>query len=79
MTQEEYRATVRACRDSIRKAKADLEFNLVRDVRGNKKGFYRYINSKRKVRGYVGPLLNGAGELVTEKSLRYSTLAPGLG
>ena len=40
VTQEEYRAAVRACRDSIRKAKADLELNLSRAGKGNKKGFY---------------------------------------
>lgn len=70
MTQEVYRATARAYRDSIRKAKAVLEFNLVRDVKGDKKGFCKYLNSKRKVREYVSPLLNGAEELVTEKRLR---------
>lgn len=39
VTQEEYRAGLRACRDSIRKAKVDLELNLSRDGKGNKKGF----------------------------------------
>jgi len=34
----------------VREAKANLELNLVRDVKGNKKGFYKYINSKRKTR-----------------------------
>lgn len=28
-------------------------------------GFHKYINSKRKRREYVNPLLNGAGQLVT--------------
>ena len=35
---EEYRAVVRVCRDRIRKAKAQMELNLGRDVRDNKKG-----------------------------------------
>lgn len=33
--------------------------NPAKDVKGNRKGFYRYINSKRKL------LLNRAGETVT--------------
>ena len=41
MTQEEYRDTVQVCRDWIRKGKAHLELNLVRDVEDNKKGSYR--------------------------------------
>lgn len=36
---------------------------LVKDLKGNKKGFY--IN--RKPRENVGPLLNGAGALVTKE------------
>lgn len=41
-----------------------MELNLARGVKGNKKGFYKYINSKRKSRENMGQLLNGAGELV---------------
>lgn len=54
------------CRDRIRKAKANLELSLVKDVKGNNNGFYKYINSKRKVREIVGLLLDGAGDLVTK-------------
>ena len=46
---EDYRAVVRVCRDRIRKAKAQTELNLVRDVKDNKKGFYRYISRPRRV------------------------------
>lgn len=38
----------------IRKAKAHLELNLVRVGKRSKKGFHRYISSKK------GLLLNGA-------------------
>ena len=44
---EEYRAVVRVCRDRIRKAKAQIELNLARDVK-DKKGFYRYIGRRRQ-------------------------------
>lgn len=50
------------CRDGIRKAKANLELSLVRDVKGNNNGFYKYISSKRKVREIVSLLLDGAGD-----------------
>lgn len=36
----------RICKDSVRKA--NLVLNLVRDRKGNKKGFYRYSSSKKK-------------------------------
>ena len=62
--QEEYKDTVRAC--SVRKAKALLEYNLVRDMKGNKKTLCRHISSKRKGRENVGVLLNGTEELVTK-------------
>ncbi|GAB0209695.1 mitochondrial enolase superfamily member 1 [Grus japonensis] len=57
-TWEEYRNVVRVCRDATRKAKAHLELNLAGDVKDNKKGFFKYISSKRKTRENVGPLLN---------------------
>ncbi|KGL81631.1 hypothetical protein N309_14517, partial [Tinamus guttatus] len=54
---EEYRSIVRECRDTTRKAKTHLELELARDVRGNRKGFYKYISSKRKARENVSLLL----------------------
>ncbi|GAB0207209.1 mitochondrial enolase superfamily member 1 [Grus japonensis] len=63
-TWEEYRDVVRVCRDATRKA--HLELNLARDVKDKKKGFFKYISSKRKTRENVGPLLNEVGALVME-------------
>ncbi|PKU29906.1 rna-directed dna polymerase from mobile element jockey- hypothetical protein [Limosa lapponica baueri] len=65
-TWEEYRSTVRVCRDATRKAKACLELNPAKDVKDNKKGFFKYISSKRKTRENVCQLLNEVGALVTE-------------
>lgn len=48
MTKGAYRAAVQSCRGRIRKAKANLALNLARDASGNKKDFYKYINSERK-------------------------------
>ena len=68
---EEYRAVVRVCRDRIRKAKALVELNLARDVKDNKKGFYRYIGRRRQSKESVPALPKGNGELAssdTEKA-----------
>ncbi|CAM4662903.1 unnamed protein product [Caretta caretta] len=66
MTREECKNIAQACRSEIRKAKSHLELQLPRDVKSNKKGFFRYVNNKKKVKESVGPLLNEGGNLVTE-------------
>lgn len=45
---EEYKSVVRACRDAVRTVKAQLELNLAREVKDKRKGFVKYISSKRK-------------------------------
>ncbi|KFP87215.1 hypothetical protein N311_12073, partial [Apaloderma vittatum] len=62
----EYRTAVRECREAIRKAKASLELNLVREVKGKRKGFFKYIADKTNTGGTVGPLLNEVGALEAE-------------
>ncbi|GAB0183953.1 mitochondrial enolase superfamily member 1 [Grus japonensis] len=63
---EEYRETVRAAREQVRKAKALTEISLARDVKDNKKSFYRYVSDKRRMRENVGSLRNKTGDLVTQ-------------
>ncbi|KAG6929206.1 hypothetical protein G0U57_006166 [Chelydra serpentina] len=74
MTREEYKNIVQACRSEIRKAKSHLELQLAGDVRSNKKGFFRYVSNKKKVKESVGPLLNEGGNLVTEAVEKASVL-----
>jgi len=50
---EEHRDAAWLCRDEVRKAKAQLEINLARGAKNNKKGFYRYVSQKRKVKESV--------------------------
>ena len=71
---EEYRKVVRVCREATRKAKAHLELNLTRDVKDNKKGFFKYISSKWKTRENVGPLLKEGGDLVMEDTEKVELL-----
>ncbi|KFV09134.1 hypothetical protein N340_03481, partial [Tauraco erythrolophus] len=63
---EEYRAIVQATRDQVRKAKALIELNLARDIKGNKKNFYRYVSDKKRSRENVGPLQKETGDLATQ-------------
>ncbi|PKU37244.1 rna-directed dna polymerase from mobile element jockey- hypothetical protein [Limosa lapponica baueri] len=56
------------------KAKAHLELDLVRDVKDNKKGFFKYLSSKRKTRENMGPLLNEVGALVMEDAEKLELL-----
>ena len=63
---EEYRAVVRVCRDRMRKAKVQMELNLARDMKDNKKGFYRYIGKKEQTKESVPPLMKGNGELASD-------------
>lgn len=46
----------------------------MRDVKGNKKSFYRCIGSKRKTGKNVGPLLNGVENLVTKDAKQAEVL-----
>lgn len=49
-TCKKYRNIARSRRDTTKKAKAHLELNLVREVKDNKKDFFKHVNSKRKIR-----------------------------
>ncbi|CAM4459507.1 unnamed protein product [Lepidochelys kempii] len=66
MTREEYKNIARGCKSEIRKAKSHLELQLARNVKSNKKGFFRYVSNKKKVKESMVPLLNEGGNLVTE-------------
>ncbi|KGL96755.1 hypothetical protein N301_11125, partial [Charadrius vociferus] len=71
---EEYREIVQAARDQVRQAKAQLELNLSRDIKTNKKSFYKYVSKKRKTREAVGPLQKETEELVTRDRDRAEVL-----
>ncbi|KAK4825785.1 hypothetical protein QYF61_002348 [Mycteria americana] len=65
---EEHSNNVRASRDAVRKAKAQMELNLARDVKAYKKGFCKYIGDKRKTRENVGPLIKQLFKNTTQRS-----------
>ena len=45
--------------------KLQMELNLARDVKDNKKGFYRYIGRRRRAKETVPTLVKGYGELAS--------------
>ena len=65
VTWGEYRDAVWTCREGIRKAKAQMELNLVKDVKNKKKGFYRYVGQKRQAKESIPSLAIGKGEVAT--------------
>ena len=46
VTCQEHRKIVQAASQQVRKAKALIELNLDRDIRGNKKSFYKYVSDE---------------------------------
>lgn len=48
LSHKEYRV-FKDYRERVNKGKAHLTLHLVRDVKGSKKVFYRYIRNKRKI------------------------------
>ncbi|KFV08099.1 hypothetical protein N340_03987, partial [Tauraco erythrolophus] len=71
---EEYRAIVQATRDQVRKAKALIEFNLARHIKGNKKSFHRYVSAKKRSRENIGPLRKETGDLATRDTEKAEVL-----
>ena len=55
------------CVERIRKTKAQMELNLVRDMKNNKKGFYGYIGKMRQAKESVPSLIKGSGELTSSE------------
>lgn len=64
-TWEECMNGVRDCKDTMMKVKVHLELNLVREMKHNMKGLFKYVNSKRKMRENAGFLFNRETALVT--------------
>lgn len=65
MPWEEYTEIIWEARGKVREVKAQLELNLARDIKNNKKDFYRNVESTRKTRDNVGPLQKQTGHLAT--------------
>ena len=61
--QEDYRAVVHICREKTQKAEAQLELKLASVVSGNKKGFFKYVTSRRRSKENTGLIFVEDGHL----------------
>lgn len=59
MTHEEHRIAVLSYRDEVIEAKDHLKLKLWKNVKGNDKGDYEYVNSQTLARENMYLLLNG--------------------
>lgn len=67
MTEMEYKNTVWVGRDEFGKAEVHQELNMARDVKGTRKGLCSYIGSKRNTKENTCLLLDGGGNLLTNR------------
>lgn len=65
VTWDNNRDVTRLCKDRIRKTKAQLELDLSRSAKKDKKGFDKYINWKWKVQGGLTSLVSNTGRQQT--------------
>ncbi|GAB0209165.1 mitochondrial enolase superfamily member 1 [Grus japonensis] len=73
-SQEDYRAVVHiGNREKTRKAKARLELKLASVVSDNKKGFFKYVNSKRRSKENIGLILVEDGHLTNRDEEKAET------
>ncbi|GAB0179901.1 hypothetical protein GRJ2_000455400 [Grus japonensis] len=61
--QKDYRAVVCICREKTRMAQVQLDLKLASVASDNKKGFFKYVNSKRRSKENIGPILVEVGHL----------------
>ena len=61
--QEDYRAVLQICREKTQKAKVQLELKLASILSENKKGFFKYVNSKRRLKNTIRPIHAEDGHL----------------
>lgn len=53
-----------------------MKLSLTRDIKDNKKGFYKYISGKKKTRENGRLLLNEVGDLVHKDMEKFEVLRP---
>ena len=69
MEQLSYKDVARICREKIRKAKVQLDFNLATVVEERdffKFFFYKYMNNKRRTKQNLCPILVAVGNITTK-------------
>ena len=52
--------------DEVRKSKRNFEHKLAQNIKSDSKSLYAYVRSKQHVRDKVGPLVDNAGNIITQ-------------
>lgn len=73
---EEYKDVAWKGRDGIGEAKVQMELNLARNAKNNKKGFNRYIGQNWKAKDCVSPFINEKAELFSSDMEKAEVLSP---
>ena len=61
-----YKEALNAATNEVRKSKRNFEHKLAQNIKSDSKSFYAYVRSKQKVRDKVGPLVDNAGNIITQ-------------
>ena len=61
-----YKEALNAATNEVRKSKRNFEHKLAPNIKSDSKSFYAYVRSKQNVRDKVGPLVDNAGNIITQ-------------
>ena len=61
-----YKEALNAATNEVRKSKRNFEHKLAQNIKSDSKSFYAYVRSKQTVRDKVGPLVDNAGNIITQ-------------
>ena len=65
----EYKKHLNKARKACRKAKKEFEMKLAKNIKLDPKSYFNYVNSKRKVKESVGPLLSDGEEISDDEEM----------
>ena len=61
-----YKEALNAATNEVRKSKRNFEQKLAQNMKSDSKSFYAYVRSKQNFRDKVGPLVDNAGNIITQ-------------
>ena len=61
-----YKEALNAATNEVRKSKRNFEHKLAQNIKSDSKSFYACVRSKQNVRDKVGPLVDNAGNIITQ-------------
>ena len=61
-----YKVALNAATNEVRKSKRNFEHKLAQNIKSDSKSFYACVRSKQNVRDKVGPLMDNAGNIITQ-------------